>query len=73
MYNMHQWGDIMRKFIVSDIHGLGNFYYSIMNYLDNINKEEDVTLYINGDVIDRGINSAEILLDLYRNIIFKIK
>ena len=68
MYNMHQWGDIMRKFIVSDIHGLDNFYYSIMNYLDNINKEEDVTLYINGDVIDRGINSAEILLDLKNRI-----
>ena len=25
----------MRKFIVSDIHGLGNVYYAIMNYLEN--------------------------------------
>lgn len=66
----------MRKFIVSDIHGLGNFYYSIMNYLDNINENEDVTLFINGDVIDRGIDSAEILLDIKRRIeenTFKIK
>ena len=58
----------MRKFIISDIHGLGNFYYSVMNYLDNVNKEEDVILYINGDVIDRGIDSAEILLDIKRRI-----
>lgn len=58
----------MRKFIISDIHGLGNFYYSVMNYLDNINKEEDVILYINGDLIDRGLDSAEILLDIKKRI-----
>ena len=39
----------MRKFIISDIHGLGNVYYSIMNYLDNISKLESLELYINGD------------------------
>ncbi len=58
----------MRKFIVSDIHGDGNIYYSIMNYLDNINKIEDIELYINGDLIDRGYESAEILLDVIKRI-----
>lgn len=33
----------MRKFIVSDIHGFGNLYYAIMNYLDNLSK----TLMVN--------------------------
>ncbi len=58
----------MRKFIISDIHGLGNLYYSIMGYLDNIQKEEQVELYINGDLIDRGLESAEILLDVKKRI-----
>ena len=58
----------MRKFIISDIHGLGNVYYSIMGYLDNINKLEPIELYINGDLIDRGIESAEILLDIKKRI-----
>ncbi len=44
----------MRKFIVSDIHGFGNFYYSIMNYLDKLSEHEEIELYINGDLIDRG-------------------
>ena len=58
----------MRKFIFSDIHGFGNVYYSMMSYLDNINKEEEITLYINGDLIDRGFESAEILLDLKKRV-----
>ena len=61
-------GYVMRKFIISDIHGFGNVYYSMINYLDNINKEEDIELYINGDLIDRGYESAEILLDIKRRI-----
>ena len=65
----------MRKFIISDIHGFGNVYYSIMSYLDNISCNEEIELYINGDLIDRGYESAEILLDVIRRIIdnkFKI-
>ncbi len=58
----------MRKFIVSDIHGNGNVYYSIMGYLDNISKEEEIELYINGDLIDRGDYSSEILLDVMKRI-----
>ena len=58
----------MRKFIIGDIHGFGNFYYSVMNYLDNISKTDPIEVYINGDLIDRGLESAEILLDLKRRI-----
>lgn len=58
----------MRKFIISDIHGFGNLYYSVMSYLDNISKEEDIELYINGDLIDHGYESAEILLDVIKRI-----
>ena len=58
----------MRKYIISDIHGNGNLYYAIMSYLDNISLEENIILYINGDLIDRGIESGEILLDVIRRI-----
>ena len=58
----------MRKFVISDIHGNGNLYYSVMSYLENISKCEDVTLYINGDLIDRGLESGEVLLDVIRRI-----
>lgn len=58
----------MRNFIISDIHGNGNLYYAIMNYLENISKNYEVTLYINGDLIDRGNDSGEILLDVIKRI-----
>ena len=61
----------MRKFIISDVHGFGNFYYAVMNYLDNISQDEEIELYINGDLIDRGNESVDILLDVYRRIIVK--
>lgn len=54
----------MRKYIISDIHGNGNLYYSIMSYLENVSKIDEVILYINGDLIDRGEDSAEILIDV---------
>ena len=58
----------MRKFIISDLHGNGNVYHAIMSYLDNISKEEEITLYINGDLIDRGVDSAAMLLDIKKRI-----
>jgi hypothetical protein len=58
----------MRKFIISDVHGFGKLYYSIMNYLDKISNEEEVELYINGDLIDRGNETVDILLDVIKII-----
>jgi len=58
----------MKKFIISDIHGFGNVYYAMMKYLDNISKEEEIELYINGDLIDRGLESSDVLLDVKKRI-----
>ncbi len=60
----------MRKFIVSDLHGDGNVYNSITSYLENVAKDsnEEITLYINGDLIDRGYASGDMLLDVYDRI-----
>ena len=62
--------DYMRKFVVSDLHGNGNIYNSIMYYLENLKDslDEDITLYINGDLIDRGIDSASMLLDVMKRV-----
>lgn len=56
----------MRKFIISDIHGNGDIYDSIMGYLENL--DEDVELYINGDLIDRGLDSFRVLMDVMNRI-----
>ena len=61
----------MRKFIVSDLHGNGNIYNSIIKYLENVNKDDEIMLYINGDLIDRGKDSAYMLLDIKSRIINK--
>ena len=61
-------GDIMRNFVISDIHGNGNLYYSVMSHLENVSKMDEVTLFINGDLIDRGLDSGEILLDVIERI-----
>ena len=58
----------MRKFIVSDLHGKGEVYNSIIGYLENISLVEDVELFINGDLIDRGIDSFTMLMDVYDRI-----
>ena len=60
----------MRRFVVSDLHGNGNIYDAIVGYLENVSKstEEDVVLYINGDLIDRGEDSARILVDVKNRI-----
>lgn len=55
----------MKKYIISDIHGDEKAYHTIMKYLEAERKQEEVGLYINGDLIDRGLSSAEILLDVY--------
>lgn len=55
----------MRNFIVSDLHGCGEVYDSVIGYLENIALIDDVTLYINGDLIDRGIDSYRMLEDVY--------
>ena len=59
----------MRKFIVSDLHGNGEVYDSIMAYLENISLIDDVELYINGDLIDRGLDSFRMLEDVYKRVL----
>ncbi|MBP5678900.1 MAG: metallophosphoesterase [Bacilli bacterium] len=54
----------MRKFIVSDLHGNGDVYDSIMAYLDHRSQSEKVLLYINGDLIDRGLDGYRMLMDV---------
>ena len=63
----------MRKFVVSDLHGNGNVYNSIMSFLENIEKQadEEIILYLNGDLIDRGPSSAEMLIDVWDRIVNK--
>jgi len=58
----------MKKFIVSDLHGNGEIYNSIMAYLENISLIDDVELFINGDLIDRGLDSFEMLEDTIERI-----
>lgn len=58
----------MRKFVVSDLHGDINTYNAIMGYLENVSKYDEVILYINGDLIDRGIFFAEMLIDIKNRI-----
>ena len=58
----------MRKFIVSDLHGNGEVYDSIMAYLENISLTDEVELYINGDLIDRGFDSFRMLEDVIDRI-----
>lgn len=32
----------MRKFVISDIHSNGNLYYSVISYIENTSKYDDV-------------------------------
>lgn len=56
----------MRKFIISDLHGCGDIYESVMAFLENVSlvEGEPVHLYINGDLIDRGLDSFDMLMDV---------
>lgn len=60
----------MRNFIVSDLHGNGYVYDSIINFLENEKEygHDDITLYINGDLIDRGYQSGSMLVDVFNRI-----
>ena len=58
----------MRKYIVSDLHGNGEVYDSIIAYLENISLFDDVELYINGDLIDRGLDSYRMLEDVMERV-----
>ncbi|MBQ7240827.1 MAG: metallophosphoesterase [Bacilli bacterium] len=60
----------MRNFIISDLHGNGYIYDSVLNYLQNELEygNDDITLYINGDLIDRGLDSGSMLVDLYERV-----
>ena len=51
----------MTNYACSDIHGLKERYDHMMEYI----KEED-TLYLLGDVIDRGKDGIAILLDVMK-------
>lgn len=60
MYNV-------RNFVVSDLHGQGQIYNSIIDILEKEqrkNPNEKIVLYINGDIIDRGSHSIPMLLDV---------
>ena len=60
----------MRNFIVSDLHGNGAAYDSIINYVSNEKEygNDDVTLHINGDLIDKGVDSGSMLVDVIERI-----
>jgi serine/threonine protein phosphatase 1 len=48
-------------YVMSDIHGC---YSEYLQMLEKINFSDNDTLYILGDVVDRGEDSAELLLDM---------
>lgn len=51
----------MRTFIISDIHGQ---YDAYMKMLEKIDFSEEDTLYVLGDILDRGPRPISIVLDL---------
>lgn len=57
-----------RIFVVSDLHGIREPYDSIINELEELasKSNEEIVLYINGDVIDRGPDSMYILRDVMK-------
>lgn len=58
----------MRKYIISDLHGNGEVYDSIMGFLENVSLVDDVELYINGDLIDRGLDGYRMLEDIIERV-----
>lgn len=56
-----------KVFVVSDLHGVKSVYDGITNYLDELalcNPEDDIKLIIDGDLIDRGNHSIEMIQDI---------
>ena len=50
------------RYVMSDIHGEYQKYFKM---LEKINFSDNDTLYILGDMIDRGPQSAELLIDIF--------
>lgn len=55
-----------RIFIASDLHGFKDVYDGMISYLEEIKSccDDEVIFYINGDIIDRGDKSIEMLIDV---------
>lgn len=51
----------MAHYVMSDIHGEANRFYAM---LEKIRVSADDTLYILGDVIDRGVDGINLLLEI---------
>lgn len=51
-------------YVMSDIHGYYNKYIDVLN---NINLQDNDTLYILGDVVDKGEYGCKILLDMMKH------
>lgn len=62
----------MKTFIVSDLHGQKKVYDSIIKYFSAI--DDETTLYILGDVVDKGYDGIGILQDIInrKNITIKM-
>lgn len=61
-----KFDDNMNYFVISDLHGQGKIYNHIVDNLDKqaVEKGQPITLIINGDIIDRGPDSIEMLVDV---------
>lgn len=51
-------------YVVSDIHG---YYDKYIDVLNNINLQDNDTLYVLGDVVDKGKYGCKILLDMMKH------
>ena len=57
-------------YVISDLHGQGKIYDTIMKQLDNeaISTGRKIKLIINGDIIDRGPESMRMLVDVMERV-----
>ena len=74
-----KFGEIMKQmsfdqdcdyYVISDLHGQGKIYDTIMKQLDNeaISTGRKIKLIINGDIIDRGPESMRMLVDVMERV-----